>query len=79
MNGKYFFGCGKPLQTEEAFYHRSCARKLFGATGIPSLNVTQEELNELAKNTFEHVDSHIVLMNRSIFTGECRSVISFIY
>ena len=43
--------CGKALDEATSFYHKSCAKKLFGSQQIPALNYTLEELNELAKNT----------------------------
>ena len=43
--------CGKALDETLTFYHKSCAKKLFGSQQIPALNYTLEELNELAKNT----------------------------
>ena len=43
--------CGKVLDGATAFYHKSCAKKLFGSQQIPALNYTLEELNELAKKT----------------------------
>ncbi len=43
--------CGKILDEENSFYHKHCAKKLFGSQQIPALNYTLEELNELAKNT----------------------------
>ena len=44
--------CGKVLDEATAFYHKSCAKKLFGSQQIPALNYTLEELNELAKKRF---------------------------
>ena len=43
--------CGKVLDGATVFYHKSCAKKLFGSQQIPALNYTLEELNELAKKT----------------------------
>ena len=43
--------CGKILDEDDSFYHKRCAKKLFSSQQIPALNYTQEELNELAKNT----------------------------
>ena len=43
--------CGKIIDEDNSFYHKRCAKKLFGSQQIPALNYTLEELNELAKNT----------------------------
>ena len=40
--------CGKPLDDATSFYHKGCAKKLFGSQQIPALNYTLEELNELS-------------------------------
>lgn len=43
--------CGEALSEPERYYHPRCAKRLFGLQSIPVLNYTQDELNELAKNT----------------------------
>ncbi len=42
--------CGLPLRNGESLYHVKCMKKLFNSAKVPTLNYTQEELNELAKS-----------------------------
>lgn len=41
--------CYKPLAVSEVDYHKSCARKIFETTVVPSLPYTRDNINELAK------------------------------
>ena len=40
--------CYKELEPGEVDFHKSCCRKFFGTTTVPSLDYTREEMDELA-------------------------------
>lgn len=52
--------CYKPLKVGELDFHKSCAKKMFGATKAPNLPYTLKEINKLAR---------VVIEKRTTVTG----------
>lgn len=53
-------GCYRPLKAGEIDFHKSCAKKIFGASSAPQLPYTRKEINALAR---------VVVENRTTVTG----------
>lgn len=41
--------CYKPLADGEVDYHKTCARKIFGSTSVPTLPYTRDNIKDLAR------------------------------
>ena len=50
----------KPLKVGEIDFHKSCAKKMFGACDVPNIPYTRKEINELAR---------VVVEKRTTITG----------